>query len=102
MSRTDTYTVAVTPVVKATSMVIRDAPPPSVRAGDEFLFTGTLLDEDGVPLEGKLINLFYGDNIIATDTTDGLGNWDFVNTIPEAGTYAIYAEFPGDADYTGC
>ena len=103
MAKTSEYSITVTKV--PTRMVVRDAPPSSVRAGERFLFTGTLEAETspGVwsPLEGKTVWLCWPQRI-ASDVTDSYGNWDFVVTISDPGTYRVFVEFPGDDAYLGC
>lgn len=102
MSQTDEYSVTVQPDVKSTYMTVSEAPPSSVRVGESFAFAGYLYDEDGHILSGKTINGYSDGNLAGSTTTNANGWWSFTIAPEIEGTFTLYAEFPGDADYTGC
>lgn len=98
MSQTDTYTVVVgkTP----TTLVATTPPPPSAVPGESISFIAQL-KALGTPLAGKTVTMYVdGDTVGVVTASDGTANFGITFIGP--GTFTIYAEFAGDADYEGC
>ena len=70
--------------------------PVSVRIGEEFSVTGTLLDARGEPLAGRTVAVAIGDLPERSATTDEAGWFALPGTLETPGAWAIRADFPGD------
>ena len=51
---------------------------------------------------GRQVNLWVNGVVVESTTTDSSGNYGFIYTIQDVGTWMIETEFPGDAQYAGC
>jgi len=63
---------------------------------------GILKDENDTPLNGKSVNIYMNNQLIATVTTAQVGAFIYRLTLRDPGTYTFYAEFTGDTNYEGC
>lgn len=94
------YTRIYTVEAGFTRMTVTVSPPSSADPGQTFPFSGVLISGTNVGIPNKPINLLMDHTQVAT-TTDSDGNWHFNVTIPAIGHYILYAEFPGDDEYSG-
>ena len=70
--------------------------PVSVRVGEEFSVTGTLLGARGEPLNGRTVTVAIGDLPERTEVTDETGAFEITSTLETPGAWAIRADFRGD------
>ncbi|RAP52203.1 MAG: hypothetical protein BZ138_03570, partial [Methanosphaera sp. rholeuAM270] len=70
-----------------------------IKVGDTTTITGILEDEFGNRIPNKVINLTVNGQVVAHDTTDNDGNYQFTFTQPESGIYNITVNFTGDDKY---
>ena len=70
--------------------------PVSVRMGEEFSVTGTLLGARGEPLAGRSVAVFVGDLSARTTLTDDVGAFALTSALGAPGGFAVRAEFAGD------
>lgn len=68
----------------------------------DITVTGILKDTQNRAVSGRTVNLYINNAIVTSTSTDSAGNYSFVYTINDVGTYIIETEFPGDANYLGC
>ena len=70
--------------------------PVSVRIGEEFSVTGTLLDARGEPLAGRTVAVAIGDLPERSATTDEAGAFEITSTLETPDAWVIHADFRGD------
>lgn len=106
-------TVTVTATKKATKMVMNEPNPASGQVPLTETISGQLTDSGGGGIGGKTVDIWMSKDgaayvkIDSTQTnsnpaTGWIGIWWSTFIITAAGTYNIYAEFEGDAEWEGC
>lgn len=109
MGKSSTYTVTV--AKKETYIRIDGAEPLTGKVPLRFHMWGYLIgiNPDGTEggLGGKALDLYVNGVVVWSGTT---GSWpaqengwiDLYLNLADPGTYDIYVEFPGDAEWAGC
>ncbi|KZX14378.1 DUF11 domain-containing protein [Methanobrevibacter filiformis] len=72
----------------------------SAKVNSSVSINGTLLDENGVPISGVIVNLVVND-VVYNATTDARGNWNISYFVGLTGVIDVVAEFVGNVNYTG-
>lgn len=102
MGQSSIQTVTVTLALIPTSLSINVWP----TSGDAPLtinVNGYLRDDAGNPIRGKAISIIINGTEVAVGTTEFDGLYYAMNIVLDApGTYDIFTEFLGDAEYEGC
>lgn len=68
----------------------------------DITVTGILQDAKNRAVSGRTVNLYVNNVIVNSTSTNITGNYSFIYTINDVGTYVVETEFPGDANYLGC
>ncbi|KZX09890.1 DUF11 domain-containing protein [Methanobrevibacter filiformis] len=74
-------------------------PVTNTKVNSNVSINGTLLDENGVPISGVIINLTVN-NVSYSATTGVSGNWNIIYHVGSAGVINVVAEFIGNANFT--
>jgi subtilisin family serine protease len=89
-----------TVTVGTTIMTVEKEPPHFTYPEGAFAFSGYLREITGAPLSNKTIELMVNDMAVDSTVTDTEGRWTFTVSIPEKGTFVLYARFTGDELYS--
>jgi len=94
--------VTVTAYAKIATSISINVNPPSGIVPFQVAVTGNLVDNAGVGLQGKSINLYVNGTLTGTQITGSQGSYIFNVSITVAGTFQCQTEFLGDDTYEGC
>lgn len=67
---------------------------------DAFSITGALTDVHGDGISGETVDLYVGDTLVDSTTTDSNGEYEFTQTPVSAGTHSFQVKYAGNTSYS--